>query len=190
MMTEQEKEKIWIEINRTTLLGTDAQALELVNQNPFVGAYRFENFGRLLTSMAAAGFVETCKRLLELGGELQKIEDNDAPISGAVGFGHYDVACLLLEHGSNPNEGRLLITASFSSERMNFDQRVAMVQLLIRYGARINDLYPMFGDKSKLRTVLDFVPESFPMFEYLRSLGAKTAKEVLAENPVAFINEF
>ena len=188
-MSEQEQEAIWIEINCMPYNGTDCQALVMVNQNPFVATYRFDNRSRLLTSMAAAGFVETCKRLLELGGELQKIEGDESPLSEAVRVGHYDVANLLLEYGSNPNDDRVLITASFSSGHMNFDQRVAMVQLLIRYGARINDLYPMFDDKSNLRSVLDFVPESFPMFDFLRSLGAKTAKEVLAENPNAFINE-
>ncbi len=188
-MNNQEQDEKWIEINCSRRTKSDQEVLELVNQNPFVATYRLDNRGRLLTLMAAAGFVQTCKRLLELGGELQKIEGDESPLSEAVRVGHYDVANLLLEYGSNPNDDRVLITASFSSGHMNFDQRVAMVQLLIRYGARINDLYPMFGDKSKLRAVLDFVPESFPMFEYLRSLGAKTAKEVLAENPDAFINE-
>ena len=188
-MNKQEQDEKWIEINCSRRTKSDQEVLELVNQNPFVATYRLDNRGRLLTSMAAAGFVETCKRLLELGGELQSIEGDAAPLDRAVAQGHHDVAELLLKHGSDPNRHRLLVTASFASEHMNFDQRVAMVQLLIRHGARINDLFPMFGDKSKLRTVIDFLPESFPMFDFLRSLGAKTAKDVLAENPNAFINE-
>jgi ankyrin repeat protein len=188
-MNNQENDEKWVEINRSRHTKSDQEILVMVNQNPFVGTYRFKDDGRLLTSMAEAGFIMTVKRLLELGGELQSIEGDAAPLDRAVAQGHHDVAELLLKHGSDPNRHRLLVTASFASEHMNFDQRVAMVQLLIRYGARINDLFPMFDDKSNLRTVLDFVPESFPMFEYLRSLGAKTAKEVLAENPDAFINE-
>jgi hypothetical protein len=47
----------------------------------------------------------------------------------------------------------------------------------------------MFGDKKNARTALDFVSAGSPMHAFLRSIGAKTAKEVLAENPKAPISD-
>ena len=187
-MNNQENDEKWVEINRSRHTKSDQEILVMVNQNPFVGTYRFKDDGRLLTSMAEAGFIMTVKRLLELGGELQSIEGDDAPLYRAVAYGHYDIAELLLKHGSDPNVDRLLVRAS-NCDKITFDQQKAMVQLLLRYGARINDLFPMFDDKSNLRTPLDFLFAGSPMFDFLRSLGAKTAKEVLTENPNAFINE-
>jgi len=187
-MNNQENDEKWIEINCSRRTKSDQEVLELVNQNPFVATYRLDNYGRLLTSKAEAGFIMTFKRLLELGGELQSIEGDDAPLYRAVAYGHYDIAELLLKLGSDPNVDRLLVRAS-NCDKITFDQQKAMVQLLLRYGARINDLFPMFDDKSNLRTPLDFLFAGSPMFDFLRSLGAKTAKEVLTENPNAFINE-
>jgi ankyrin repeat protein len=62
-------------------------------------------------------------------------------------------------------------------------EREAILKLLLEYGGNPNVVYAMFGDKSNARTVLDFASSDSPVRKILLEHGAKTAAEILKENP-------
>ena len=188
-MNEDEKEQIFFQLNNMDINGSDEAALELINENPFIGTFVFESDTMSLSFVAKAGFVKSVKRLLELGSDPNFRDHNkSSPLYHAIAGGHIEVAKVLLDHGVSPNSERIILRAA-CCDRGDHEGRVALVDLLLKYGARLNDLYMMFRDKESLRTTLDFVPAGSPMHSFLRSLGAKTAKEVLAENPKAPISD-
>ena len=188
-MTKEEKEAIFFELNCLEFNGSDDAALELINKYPFIGSFVFEANSISLSYIAAAGFLKSVKRLLELGSNPNfRDSNNSSVLYHAIAGGHIDVAKVLLEHGVSPNSERIILRAANCSHA-DHDGCVELVKLLVKHGARLNDLYAMFGDKKNARTALDFVSAGSPMHAFLRSIGAKTAKEVLAENPKAPISD-
>ncbi len=55
---------------------------------------------------------------------------------------------------------------------------------MIDAGLELNRVFAMFGDRNNARTALDMAGgDSTEVGAFLRGKGAKTAREVLAENP-------
>jgi ankyrin repeat protein len=106
-----------------------------------------------------------------LGGDLTALQV-------AVDRGVIEIVELLLERGANPNLGRTLFSA-IRDERRNGAKCIAA---LIKHGVDVNKVFAMFGDRKNAKTALDFTvnPEFKAM---LLAAGAKTAAQVLKENP-------
>jgi ankyrin repeat protein len=106
-------------------------------------------------------------------------------LSSTAAAGQIDAVRLLLEHGADPNRTRCLITTVNGSGVG--EHREAILKLLLEKGANPNLVFAMFGVKSNSRTVLDFASNDSPLRKMLLEYGAKTAKEILKENPTVEI---
>ena len=127
------------------------------------------------------GKVKTADFFLKGGVDIDSVEGKLTVLNRAVGNGNIEMVKFLLERGANPTLGRNLITAASGSGVGQ--EREAILKLLLEYGGDPNVVYAMFGDKSNARTVLDFASSDSPVRKILLEHGAKTAKEILKENP-------
>ncbi len=190
-MTEAEKEEVFFTLNCLDSDANEAQAIELINKSPFIATYFFEERVQVLPHLAMLGFERAVSRLVELGADVNYLHpdgNSSLPLAKAIRYARLQTAETLLKNGANPNRERIVLSA-INCEHSDQEGRVELVKLLVRYGARLNDLYAMFGDKKNVRTALDFVSKGSSMFAFLQSIGAKSAKEVLAENPKAPISD-
>ena len=80
----------------------------------------------------------------------------------------------LLSRGANPNLGRPLIAALNCK---NETAKMPLLKLLVEHGADVNRLYDIYGDVSNQFSALDLASGEYA--NYLRSLGAKTAVDLL-----------
>ena len=184
-MNEDEKEQLFFQLNGYQ--ESDVQATQLLQKHSFLATYLFDGTTSALETMARNGWLKAVTLMLSLGASVDLPNGNFRPLRSAVSKGHKDVAQILLTHGADPNRERTLVCAIQAKAEPH--DCIELVKLLVKHGARLNDLYAMFGDKKNARTALDFVSAGSPMHAFLRSIGAKTAKEVLAENPKAPISD-
>jgi ankyrin repeat protein len=127
------------------------------------------------------GKVKTADFFLRSGVDIDSVEGKLTVLNRAVGNGNIEMVKFLLERGANPTLGRNLITAASGSGVGQ--EREAILKLLLEYGGNPNVVYSMFGDKSNARTVLDFASSDSPVRKILLEHDAKTAAEILKENP-------
>jgi hypothetical protein len=126
-----------------------------------------------------SGDITLLSLLLDLGFDVNALsgKERSSALSAAVSKGDYGMAEFLLSKGANPNLSRPLIGA------LNLDsteQKMAFVKLLVENGCDVNRLYDLYGDITKGFTALDWTKDP-EVVAYLRSKGAKTAKELSGE---------
>ena len=128
-----------------------------------------------------SGDVALIKLLLDLGLDVNALSgrEQSSALVDSVSKGHYEMAEFLLQKGANPNLSRPLIAALNNREK---DRKMAFVKLLVENGCDVNRLYDLYGDFSKGFTALDWTKDP-EVVAYLRSKGAKTAKELSDEKP-------
>ncbi len=66
---------------------------------------------------------------------------------------------------------------------------VKFVQLLIEHKANVNRIFAMFVDRKAAMTALDFAGTQEKYLTLLKAAGAKSAKQLLAENPKAVVED-
>ena len=108
--------------------------------------------------------------------------DQTTPLETAVSLKSFGITELLLESGANPNLGRPLV-AAVSGESAPHEQ-IKLLEVLLRFGADLNQKHDMFGDKERSFSVVEWA-ESPEVIEYLVEQGALagTAKRELTLTP-------
>ena len=81
----------------------------------------------------------------------------------------------LLSRGADPNTGRVSIGALNCKDS---ELRLRLLKMFVEHGLDVNQVFDVFGDKDKPFTALDWADGECA--EYLRTVGAKTAKELKA----------
>jgi|GEM_PF-1251521 len=189
VMNNEEQDELVLTLNG---FDDDESALNYINLHPLVANATLDlgtgSESRALSRLARSGFVRSVAKMIELGADVDYEGDSECALFYAMLEAHVDVARILLEAGADPNKQRYLVTC-INCEDADHPERVELIKLLVASGCRVNNLFAMFGDKKNARTALDFVSAGSPMHAFLRSIGAKTAKEVLAENPKAPISD-
>jgi hypothetical protein len=126
-----------------------------------------------------SGNVEIVAALLDFGFDVNALsgKEQSSALGIAISQNNYEMAAFLIRRGANPNLSRPLITAL---NRDSTDLKMAFVKLLVENGCDVNRLYDLYGDISKGFTALDWTKDP-EVVAYLRSKGAKTAKELSGE---------
>ena len=125
------------------------------------------------------GRLEVCKALIDdFGCDSNAGGEDELPLAISIDFGYPDVCEFLLSRGADPNLDRTLVSAVNSDVPEN---ALIIAKLLVSHGVDVNRTFAMFGDESNRRSALDFASKGSEVYEYLRSVGAKTAAEIHAE---------
>ena len=125
------------------------------------------------------GRLEVCKALIDdFGCDPNAGDEDELPLRLSIVFGFPDVCEFLLSRGADPNLDRDLVSAVNSDVPEN---ALIIAKLLVSHGVDVNKTFAMFGDESNRRSALDFASKGSEVYEYLRSIGAKTAAEIHAE---------
>ena len=162
----------------------DVKCIEILQKGPlFINVSEAKDM--FLIKSCRNGKIRAARFLIEKGADANATDDGLAVLSSTAAAGQLDAVRLLLEHGADPNRTRCLITTVNGSGVG--EHREAILKLLLEKGANPNLVFAMFGDKSNARTVLDFASSDSPVRKILLEHGAKTAAEILKENPNAEI---
>ena len=176
-------EDLYKEFYRAVNHSEDSRCIEILQKGPLFLDVP-ESRTRFLIDACRKGKIGTARFLLEKGADANA-DDGQNVLTWAVNAGQIDAVRLLLEKGADPNRTRCLI-ATVSGSTVG-EHREAILKLLLEKGANPNLVFAMFGDKSNARTVLDFASNDSPLRKMLLEYGAKTAKEILKENPTVEI---
>lgn len=172
-------EGLYKEFYRAVNHSEDSKCIEILEKGPLFLDVA-ESRTRFLIDACRKGKIGTAGFLLKKGADANANDGQDV-LTWAVAAGQLDAVRLLLEHGADPNRTRCLITTVNGSGVG--EHREAILKLLLEKGANPNIVFAMFGDKSNARTVLDFASSDSPVRKILLEHGAKTAAEILKENP-------
>jgi len=128
--------------------------------------------------VASKGELEFCKFLVESGCNVNArgtalFRDSTA-LNSAIDGGHIEVVRYLLEQGADPNMGRALFGAIGNKQGNGLE----ICKLLVKHGVDVNQKFLMFDDPNNVRTALDFAARKPEFADYLRSVGAKSAREL------------
>ncbi len=120
------------------------------------------------------GYLEIAKHLVENGADInKKINTGASPLQIALNGGYLEIAEYLIQ-----NEADLNTTDIVSMTPLHWmakEGNIKAVKLLVDNGANIN------AKNSSSRTILD-VTISTEVKKYLKSVGAKTGKELFESN--------
>ena len=158
--------------------GDLAEVQNLIRRSPDLLQCRGIAGVSILHDAAAFGHVNLCSYLIEQGIPIEWPEPLSSPLEPAVRLGKLETASFLLQHGANPNKGRCL----FSVIRNEYGNGRELFELLIKYKIDLNRVFAMFGNAANAMSALDYAGDG-PFASLLSKAGAKTAKEILAENP-------
>jgi ankyrin repeat protein len=124
--------------------------------------------------------LEMITLLLDLGFNIDAVDRvlKSTALSDALDDQEDSIVELLLARGANPNLGRAIIAAI---NRADHERRMRYLKALVKAGVDVNQRFPLFGDRSKLFTALDWSQKRPEVASFLRSHGAKTAMELGAE---------
>lgn len=173
-------EELYKEFYRAVGYSVDAKCIEILQKGPlFLNVAEARDW--FLIKACKNGKIGAARFLIEKGADANATDDGLDVLSSTAAAGQIDAVRLLLEHGADPNRTRCLITTVNGSGVG--EHREAILKLLLEKGANPNLVFAMFGDKSNARTVLDFASSDSPLRKILLEHGAKTAKEILKENP-------
>jgi ankyrin repeat protein len=173
-------EELYKEFYRAVGYSLDVKCIEILQKGPlFLNVPEARNW--FLIKACKNGKMGAARFLIEKGADVNTTDDGLDVLSSTAAAGQIDAVRLLLEHGADPNRTRCLITTVNGSGVG--EHREAILKLLLEKGANPNLVFAMFGDKSNARTVLDFASNDSPLRKMLLEHGAKTAKEILKENP-------
>lgn len=151
----------------------------LVKQHPWlVQDYKWNNRSTWMCTVGMYGHVAMAETLLDLSFNIDAVNlpEKSTALSCAIDSEYWDLVCLLLSRGANPNFGRAIVGAI---NHKDSQKRLELVSLLVEHGADVNQLYDYMGDKNTRFTVLDWTEEKSEVYAYLKSIGAKTAKELM-----------
>jgi ankyrin repeat protein len=160
--------------------GDQAKCRELLEKSPpFVDVPKAINM--FLARVCSNGMTDTALQLIDRGADVNFVYQNSTILESTIHRGRLEAVRLLLEKGADPNRTRCLVSTVNGSTVG--EHREAILKLLLEKGANPNIVFAMFGDKSNARTVLDFASSDSPVRKILLEHGAKTAAEILKENP-------
>jgi ankyrin repeat protein len=179
-MQEHVATEDYLAVSDALFEGNEAAALKCLKENSSI-FHNPSTCNLLMGDACRGGCASVLGMLLSNGGSVDYTDRKLSLLSRAVAKGHIDVVSLLLERKANPNLTRAFVTAVSGNEVGK--HRLEIVELMIQHGVDVNKVYAMFGDKKQARTALDFTSPGTPVHELLLKNGAKTAAQVLAENP-------
>lgn len=158
----------------------DSKCIDILKKGPlFLDVAEARDM--FLIMACKSGKLGTARFLIEKGASANALSNGLDVLTSTVAAGQLEAVRLLLEKGADPNRTRCLVSAVNGSTVG--EHREAILKLLLEKGANPNIVFAMFGDKSNARTVLDFVSSDSPLRKILLEHGAKTAAEILKENP-------
>jgi Suppressor of fused protein (SUFU) len=102
----------------------------------------------------------------------------ERPLDAAIRCGHPAIAERLLTHGAKVRGGPRYLLGAVAAR--NPEHRILFVELLVKHGADVNEVFDWMGDRNLLFTALEHTSDK-EVKEYLRSIGAKTVAELRAE---------
>jgi ankyrin repeat protein len=157
-------------------------ALELIAKFPQVANVQDRFGATLLNAAARAGSEEMFDSLVSLGAKVNvdSLHAYDV-LQYSASKGTPKMVEFALKSGLDPNHERQVFNATRNEK--GFSKEI--LQLMLDNGLQINRVFAMFGDRNAAKTALDYVGEQSDIGLFLRTKGAKTAAEVLAENPNA-----
>jgi hypothetical protein len=116
--------------------------------------------------------------LIENGDDLESRYHKTTALELAVREDNAFFVEFLLTHGADPKIGRPMFCA-MSRELVH---GLEIAKLLVAHGVDVNQVFQIFDDPNNLKTALDWAGgETTEFGKYLRSVGAKTADEIMAE---------
>jgi ankyrin repeat protein len=123
--------------------------------------------------------LEMLSLLLDLGFNIDAVDRalKSTALTDAISDQQDSMVDLLLRRGANPDLGRALIAAINVSDDQ---RRLRYLNALLTAGADVNQQFPLYGDKKKLFTALDWAQKIPEVAGILRSHRAKTAAELEA----------
>jgi len=151
----------------------------LVKKHPWlVRDYKWNNRSAWMCTVGMYGHVAMAKTLLDLGFNIDAVNlpEKSTALSCAIDSEYWDLVCFLLSRGANPNFGRAIVGAINYKDS---EKRLKLVILLVEHGADVNQLYDYMGDKNAGFTVLDWTEEKSEVYAYLKSIGARSAKDLM-----------
>ena len=124
--------------------------------------------------------LEMITLLLDLGFNIDAVDRalKSTALSKALDDQEDSIVDLLLARGANPNLGRAIIAA------INLDdhqRRMRYLHALVKAGVDVNQRFPLFGDRNKLFTALDWSRKIPEVAKFLRRQGARTVTELAAD---------
>lgn len=151
--------------------GDADQARQLLTRHPCL-LHHDHGVGTWLHAAAHDGSVPMVRMLVEMGCKVNAVADNSSarvPLENAILADSVPVTRFLLEHGADPNYGRMVIGAIVGQKENSLE----LVKLLEEYGA---DLHKVFVNEqinqpmNALSAALDW--DKTDVADYLRSRGA------------------
>lgn len=179
MWTDESIENVGSVLKSAIREGDCATIRTVVEANPWVVSDRDWKRAYWMEGAVAKGRLAVVKLMRDLGFNLHVMIDGKSTLlTEAIHCEHDDIVDFLLAEGVDPKPDRTLIAAMNVSDPQ---RRMRYVRQLVEHGVDVNKLLSLFGDHTKLFTALDGA-ESFPeVAVYLKEHGAKTAKEIQAE---------
>lgn len=139
----------------------------------------FDQIGALRFAAVRDDF-ELVKQLVEAGCSVDALDKNGcAAIESAVHSGNVEMTAYLLSHGADVNNPRhrLLFSAATNGKGIG----LTLTKMLVQHGVDINATFDAWDSQ---KSPLDWAAGVPEIFEYLRSVGAKSATEILgSEQP-------
>jgi len=157
-------------------------AISMINQSPTVVNVA-NAFGATLLNVAARSGNEKLFDCLVSHGAVPNMGSPQVydVMQYSASKGTPKMVEFALKSGLDPNHERQVFNATRNEK--GFSKEI--LQLMLDNGLQINRVFAMFGDRNAAKTALDYVGEQSDIGLFLRTKGAKTAAEVLAENPNA-----
>lgn len=133
---------------------------------------------KLLCDAAIESSPEIIRWLAQNGWDVNHYDGYFSVLSWAVTYGKYENAKCLLEMGADPNLDCPLFALAGAGSKI--DDLIPLAQLLLDYGADINQVYVVDNEQVPDRTPLDRAEEMEldELAAFLRSKGAVRAKDL------------
>lgn len=169
------------QIARAIIAGDLPLVKRLLAEHPELLHFKSQYMGTWLCIAAIHDQKQIAEWLLEQGLDINyATEDCQPPLTNAIIClsetpKAFELIHFLLSRGADPNIGRMSISALNCKHP---ELRLPLLKALVEHGLDVNQVFDVFGDKDNLFTALDWANDECA--EYLRSVGAKTAKELKA----------
>ena len=131
----------------------------------------------LLFSAAKHERFDICKLFVNAGIDVNALDTRNATstaLESACRSGNIEIVTLFLESGANPNLAR----TCFSAINSRKPTAAKIIELMIKHGLDVNQVFLMFDDPNKRRTALDFAGSNKEVVAVLKKHGAKKAAEI------------
>jgi hypothetical protein len=171
------------------LVSGDPQKLYLLCKDSGLSTYKPipKDKNRLEGAMADGVSTELLEMMVKLGVDPNGVAPTrNGPLIEAIRSKKIEYVKFMLDQkidlSNYMDKGRCVLSAVHYE--IPVPMQIEILKILVAHGVDINFQYTIFGDKTKLFTVLDHAtaPETK---EYLRSIGAKTNAELKGQGPTA-----